>query len=107
MIDKLLTFERESAFNLIELLFKIGMIPLLFPAFLIGKYFAILFPTEIKVPADVPGHFTYTFGPNTLLGIVVGIAVLIVFILIWKAICQGSLIILEAFEGYTNNQNER
>ncbi|AOY76789.1 hypothetical protein [Clostridium formicaceticum] len=106
MSDKLLTFKRDSAFNLMERIFSVGIAPLLFPAFWLGRYFAILFPADYQVPAETPGFVTFTSGPNIMLGILVGAGVLVISILIWKVICQSLLIVLEAFETYTNRHSK-
>ena len=106
LLDKLILFEKDSAFNLMQKAFLIGIFPLLFPAFWLGKHFAILFSVERQVPADTPGYFTFRSEPNVILGILIGASILIISILIWKIICQALLIVLEAFEIYTSNHND-
>ncbi|AKL95042.1 hypothetical protein CACET_c15930 [Clostridium aceticum] len=106
MSDKFLTFKRDSAFNLMGRIFSIGIAPLFFPAFWLGRYFAILFPADYQIPAETPGFVTFTSGPNVMLGILVGAGVLAISIMIWKVVCQALLIVLEAFEAYTSRPNE-
>lgn len=105
VFEKFLSFKKESAFNLLQRLFYIGIFPLFFSASWLGKYFAILSPMQIQVPAEQPGFYTFTTGPNVMKGIFVGGCVFIVSIVIWKIICQILLIILEGFESYTNRNN--
>ncbi len=78
---------------------------MLFLAFWVGKYFAVLFPMDRQVPADIPGHFTVRSEPNIILGMLIGIGILIASALMWKIICQGILIALQAFETYTNSNH--
>ncbi|WP_053957469.1 hypothetical protein [Inediibacterium massiliense] len=102
MFKELLSFKKDSAFNLLQRLFHIGILPLFLPAFWLGKYFAILFPVDCKVPSENPAFYTFETMPNVLLGIFVSICLLIVSIFIWKIICQILLIIFEALESYIN-----
>ncbi|MCC5912413.1 MAG: hypothetical protein JJT76_18505 [Clostridiaceae bacterium] len=99
-MNKILSFKKDSAFNLMQKAFIIGIIPFLFPAFWAGKYFAILFPTERQGSAEISGNYI-TFG------ILIGIGILIVLVLIWKIICQSMLIVLQAFEAYISHHNEK
>lgn len=100
MFNKFLLFEKDSAFNLMKRLFNVGLIPLFIPAIWLGKYFAILFPVDKEVPSYLPGYLSYIPGTNYILGIITGMIGLIVSIIIWKIICQGLLIVLQAFEIY-------
>ena len=104
-MNEFLTFTKDSAFNLMKKAFFIGIIPLFFLAFWVGKYFAVLFPMDRQVPADIPGHFTVRSEPNIILGMLIGIGILIASALMWKIICQGILIALQAFETITNSNH--
>lgn len=106
MLKNFLSFEKDSAFNLMKRIFHIGIFTLFLPAFWIGKYFAVLFPATHQIPAETSGWFTFTSGPNIILGILIGIGFLIISILIWKIICQTLLIILQSCETYIDN-NEK
>ncbi|MFT9493397.1 hypothetical protein [Anaerosolibacter sp.] len=105
MFEKFLSLKKESALNLLQRLFYIGIITLFFSSIWIGKYIAILFPSQYQVPAAEPGWYTFETGPNVLRGIFMGACLFIISIAIWKIICQILLIILEAFESYTHQKN--
>ena len=107
MPDEFLSFKKDPAFNLTQKLFYIGVFPLFLPAFWLGKYFAILFPADHQVPAEIPGHFTFRSEPNVILGSLIGVGILITSILIWKIICQALLIVLQAFETYIDHHNKK
>jgi hypothetical protein len=78
---------------------------LFFSSICLGKYFAILFPSQYQVPATQHGFYTFRTGPNVLRGIFIGTCLFIFSIVIWKIICQIFLIILEAFESNTHQNN--
>ena len=82
-----LSFRKDSAFNIVNKLFNIGLIPMFIPAIKLGTYFAILLPVDNQIPAHDPGYYTFVPGPNYILGIIVGIFGLIISIAIWKIIC--------------------
>lgn len=106
MFNEFLSFRKDSAFNLMNKLFNIGLIPMFIPAIMLGKYFSILFPVNNQVPGHAPGYYSFAPGPNYILGIITGIFGLIISITIWKIICQGLLIILQGFETYVSNNPE-
>lgn len=106
MFNGFLSFKKDTALNLTKKLFNIGLIPLFIPAIWLGKYFAFFFPVEREVPSYSPGYFSYIPGPNYILGIITGVIALVLSIIIWKIICQGLLIVLQAFEIYSNKNTE-
>lgn len=57
MFNELLSFKKDSSFNLMTKLFNIGLIPLVIPAFWLGRYFAIIFPVDNQVPGRAPGYY--------------------------------------------------
>ena len=105
MFNEFLSFKKDSAFNLMNRLFNIGLIPMFIPAIWLGKYFAILLPVTNQVPGHSPGYYSFVPGPNYILGIITGMIGLIISIIIWKIICQGLLIVLQGFETYTSSNN--
>jgi len=100
MLNKIFSLQKRAASEILSLMYKAGMIPLMYKSYLFGRYIYINNSYEKDFSFIQNGERLYSSKPvnNVPLGIIGGIILFIILVIIWKLICELLLIILEFFE---------
>ncbi|WBW97100.1 hypothetical protein [Oceanirhabdus sp. W0125-5] len=98
-----------SAKNAIEILFYLGIFPILMKAIAYGKvmYLSHMYEKEISFIENGMRHYTYRMVNNLPLGIFTGILYFVFGVLIWKIICELLIMIFRCFETYVEKNKKR
>ena len=103
MFSSIFNLEKRSSIEVLSLVYKVGMIPLLYKAYLFGRYLYLNNTYEKGFTFLQDGQTWFSSKPvnNAPLGIVGGIIFFIISIFIWKLGCELFLIMFRYFESNT------
>jgi Na+/H+-translocating membrane pyrophosphatase len=99
---------KTTSYKAITILFYVGIISILVKSILIGKITSVYttYDKPIEFMRDGVMWHSSVRADNVPLGIFLGILSFIIFVVIWKVICELLIIIFRGFEVYIE-KNQR
>ena len=109
MFSKIFNLQLRNSKEIISLLYKVVIIPILYNAYLIGKvlYLNNTYQKAISLTKNGQQWYTDEIVNNLPLGIIGAIVSFIVLITIWKLFCELLVILFFYFESNTKCSGEK
>jgi len=103
MLSEIFNLQKRPSVEILSLVFKVGMIPLLYGSYLFGHYQYLnnIYEENFSVIQDGMRSFSSRPVNNEPLGIFCGIIFFIISVFIWKLVCELLLIMFRFFETNT------
>lgn len=109
MLSKIFNLQLRNSKEIISLLYKVVIIPILYNSYIIAKllYINNTYQKTISLTKNGQRLFTDKLVNNLPLGIIGGIVSFIILITIWKLFCELLIILFCYFESNTKCSGEK
>lgn len=84
-------------------LFYIGLIPIVYWSYNFARYVKMN-NYIVQTIQNLDGSYSVMQTNNTILGVIAGVLIVIVFITFWKVLCELLYLIFEVFKNKANNK---